>query len=555
MTEGQAGPSTFQNMSDSQLRQAISQLSAARSQTHTNSIPAPQPANPHPAYYNNITRWSTSVTPPPTNGRTNPLRTRSRPTRGSTLATTVQSPAATTSYQPPNQPTPVPASIPPPVFETPTNPSRTPLSTYPQALHSSYASRLRTGATLLMQPILSSSTVAAVATRSSRRGGAVNYADPGSGDEFPDAGALDSDDSDFVASGGTRSAVRAARLSGRAPIGASVFRAHSATPVPSTPAPPPQQQSNELDQSYLGQIPPARFISSKPIAPTKHDYFPPEALEAHAKKSTALVPIRVEFETDTHRIRDCFVWNLHENLIKPEAFARTFCADLDLPVNPWAELVANQIRAQLEEHEGVASLDLGADYHMDVDGDSDNTSVEEIPECRVILSIDVQIAGYHLVDHIEWDLLSPLTPEAFATTLCAELGLAGEAVPLIAHAVHEELVKHKRDAVEWGVIGVETREADEPAADRPRDKSGLSLLKDKTGLGLGWGRAPKDGRGPKSLKSVWRDWAEAEEFRTRFEVLTQEEVERRELERERASRRLRRETSKFQSQATLRRRR
>jgi hypothetical protein len=25
-------------------------------------------------------------------------------------------------------------------------------------------------------------------------------------------------------------------------------------------------------------------------------------------------------------------------------------------------------------------------------------------------------------------------------------------VPLVAHAVHEELMKHKRDVVEWGVL-------------------------------------------------------------------------------------------------------
>jgi chromatin structure-remodeling complex subunit SFH1 len=137
----------------------------------------------------------------------------------------------------------------------------------------------------------------------------------------------------------------------------------------------------------------------------------------------------------------------------------------------------------------------------------------------------VQIGTHHLQDHVEWDLLSPLTPEAFATQLCADLGLAGEAAPLIAHAVHEELLRHKRDALEWGVLGGAAADAD-------------SVLKDKTGLGLGWGKAPKDGRGrgPKTLRSVWRDWQEAEEFATRFEVLTAEEVERRELERERASR-------------------
>lgn len=147
----------------------------------------------------------------------------------------------------------------------------------------------------------------------------------------------------------------------------------------------------------------------------------------------------------------------------------------------------------------------------------------------------MQIATYHLLDHIEWDLLSPLTPEQFASQLCADLGLAGEAVPLVAHALHEELIKHKRDAIEWGVLGVDAHPAhDDP--ERPRDRSGLSLLKDKTGLGLGWGRTPKDGRGPKPLRSVWRDWGEAEEFKTRFEVLSPEEVERREVERERASR-------------------
>lgn len=246
---------------------------------------------------------------------------------------------------------------------------------------------------------------------------------------------------------------------------------------------------------------------------------------------------------------------MNEELIRPENFAKIFCTDLDLPPVPWVETVTNQIRAQLEEHEAIARLELTND-NFDAAGE------EQVPECRVILSvrsplpliptvfahlqaqIDVQIANHHLLDHIEWDLLSPLTPEVFATTLCCELGLTGEAVPLIAHAIHEELMKHKKDAVEWGVV----------------DGGGM---RDKTGLGLG---SVARGRGPKALESVWRDWQEADEFRTRFEVLTAEEVERREVERERASRyvlwslfswcwlkclpsfrRLRRETSKFQS--------
>jgi chromatin structure-remodeling complex subunit SFH1 len=150
----------------------------------------------------------------------------------------------------------------------------------------------------------------------------------------------------------------------------------------------------------------------------------------------------------------------------------------------------------------------------------------------------VQIGNHHLIDHIEWDLLSPLTPEGFSHQLCAELGLSGESAPLIAHAVHEELVKHKRDAVEWGVIGGDVVPSTAGATAAEAADRAATVLKDKTGLGLGWGKAPKDGkgRGPKTLRGVWRDWAEAEEFATRFEVLTAEEVERKEMERERATR-------------------
>jgi hypothetical protein len=146
------------------------------------------------------------------------------------------------------------------------------------------------------------------------------------------------------------------------------------------------------------------------------------------------------------------------------------------------------------------------------------------------------VDNHHLLDHIEWDLRSGLTPEEFTHQLCLDLGLAGEAEPLIAHAIHEELMRHKKDAIEWGVIGGFPTEQAASTEDGAKDKFGLGLMKDKTGLGLGWGRTPKEGRGPRILRSVWRDWAEAEEFKTRWEMLSQEEVDRREIERERASR-------------------
>ena len=120
-----------------------------------------------------------------------------------------------------------------------------------------------------MQPILSatSTTLGAGdgglrsgggAAARSRRSTAINYAEPPSGDEGLDAGAIDSDDSDFVASGGVRTSIRRA---GRPPGGTPYGRG---TPQPGA--------SGELDQSYLGMIPPTRFITAKPVLPTTHEY-------------------------------------------------------------------------------------------------------------------------------------------------------------------------------------------------------------------------------------------------------------------------------------------
>lgn len=150
----------------------------------------------------------------------------------------------------------------------PPNPPRAPLPTTTQALHSTYASRLRTGATLLMQPILP--TGAATTTRTAtRRGGIVSYVDPGSGDEEPDAGAIDSDDSDFATN-----QKMAARQSGRRMgTGMSVFHAGSGV---STPQPQPTRldrpDRTEIEQSYLGMVPPARFIKPRPMTATAHEY-------------------------------------------------------------------------------------------------------------------------------------------------------------------------------------------------------------------------------------------------------------------------------------------
>jgi chromatin structure-remodeling complex subunit SFH1 len=146
----------------------------------------------------------------------------------------------------------------------------------PQALLSSYASRLRTGTTLLVQPISTPGqapapgtapptgnyTPVAAATAASRatrgRTSTVNYTEAGSGDEFEEppekpmqAGAVDSDDSDFQASGGTRTMVR--RM-GRGPGSSAVLNAKLTNAVSAN------KEHSELDKSHLGSVPPLNFL-------------------------------------------------------------------------------------------------------------------------------------------------------------------------------------------------------------------------------------------------------------------------------------------------------
>lgn len=122
-----------------------------------------------------------------------------------------------------------------------------------------------------MQPILASASAAAGGRTGTRRGGVINYAEPGSGDELdvPDAGEKerDSEDSDFIASGGTRTAVRATRVTRPGGFYQYNFQnSHHASPAP-------QVGKADLDQSYLGHLPPSRYISARKVEDlTAHEY-------------------------------------------------------------------------------------------------------------------------------------------------------------------------------------------------------------------------------------------------------------------------------------------
>ncbi|KAI9804319.1 MAG: Chromatin structure remodeling complex protein sfh1 [Piccolia ochrophora] len=281
--------------------------------------------------------------------------------------------------------------------------------------------------------------------------------------------------------------------------------------------------------------------------------------------------------TPAFRLRDVFLWNLHETMMTPDQFGLIMANDLDLPNKPiLAQQISNQIRQQLEEYAGVALHPL---FHSSTSGttngaggkivrafsrdasttpavtnaptplangaaltnghaspsklaNSITASAEPLPapapdarnpddtyRCIVILNINLQNMLY--TDKFEWSLLHPPGfAETFAKQTCADMGLTGEWVSAIAHGICEAVLRLKKEACEsGGLVG-----------------------------GNGYG-GEIDNLAAEGREAGWRFDNEqlADEWEPKLETLSKEEIEKREGDRERQIRRLRRETARFSS--------
>ena len=145
---------------------------------------------------------------------------------------------------------------------------------------------------------------------------------------------------------------------------------------------------------------------------------------------------------------------------------------------------------------------------------------------RCIISLNVNLQNKLYTDKFEWSLLHPVGyAEAFARQTCADEGLGGEWVPAIAHAIYEAVLRLKKEACEsGGLVGslsVKGAEIDNMAA----SEAGAGWRYDNETLGVEW--EPK------------------------LETLSKEEIEKKEGDRERQLRRLRRETARFSSTSNM----
>ncbi|VDM68739.1 unnamed protein product, partial [Strongylus vulgaris] len=68
-----------------------------------------------------------------------------------------------------------------------------------------------------------------------------------------------------------------------------------------------------------------------------------------------------------------------------------------------------------------------------------------VTDQRAIMKLNINVGNQSLVDQFEWDMSDPNnSPEDFARSLCAELGLGGEFTSAIAYSIRGQLQWNQR---------------------------------------------------------------------------------------------------------------
>ncbi|KAF8653658.1 hypothetical protein AX16_003809 [Volvariella volvacea WC 439] len=84
-----------------------------------------------------------------------------------------------------------------------------------------------------------------------------------------------------------------------------------------------------------------------------------------ANKPEQLVPIRLEFDVEHHKMRDTFIWNLNDPVVTPEIFAQTIVEDYNLAPNYHA-VITKSIQDQLSDFKA---------HHVSYDNDTTTTAM------------------------------------------------------------------------------------------------------------------------------------------------------------------------------------
>ncbi|OMJ87465.1 hypothetical protein SteCoe_10796 [Stentor coeruleus] len=136
-----------------------------------------------------------------------------------------------------------------------------------------------------------------------------------------------------------------------------------------------------------------------------------------------LVPIRIDIETEGRRFREFITWESKEPHFTPHSFAEIICEEQKLPQN-FVKEITRTVEQKLSRYEK---------YHP---GNY---------ECLQVLEIEVRVDNLVLRDRFIWDINNvDNSPEAFAQSLCADLGLGGDVAASVSNAIREKICFYQK---------------------------------------------------------------------------------------------------------------
>jgi hypothetical protein len=174
----------------------------------------------------------------------------------------------------------------------------------------------------------------------------------------------------------------------------------------------------------------------RPPHPVSHiERRPAVTLTWTPKHRSEPVPIRLDLDMDGYKLRDTFLWDLHDEAFSPEEFAELTCRDFDLPSSTVAPAIVKSIQQQLQEHREAANILRNAG------------GLEALAGIRALLKLDITIGLLQLTDQLEWDLGEKDNDAGkFAANYVRELALPNEFITAITNDIMEQ-VSHIRRAL------------------------------------------------------------------------------------------------------------
>ena len=143
-----------------------------------------------------------------------------------------------------------------------------------------------------------------------------------------------------------------------------------------------------------------------------------------------MIPIKLDIEIEGKKLKENFLWDKNEPYLTLESFAKILIEEHNLPGPQFEIEIINSMKKQINQ----AFKSNTAPYKVMADG-----------EAVRVIKLNVRINNIIVRDQFEWDINDPRnSPEDFAETLCADLGLGSEFMLPIAHQIREQILEYQR---------------------------------------------------------------------------------------------------------------